>query len=45
MKCACCGKPKSNLVEILWSKGPNGNRRYKICETCVPKVKKDNESK
>lgn len=42
-KCAKCGKHSENIVELLWCKGPNGNRRYKICDRCRPTVERDNQ--
>ncbi len=45
MKCDRCKKVVGKVTEVLWSRGPNGNRRYKICDRCLPEVKKDNERK
>jgi endogenous inhibitor of DNA gyrase (YacG/DUF329 family) len=42
MKCAKCGKPTSEFKMILWTRGPNGNRRYAICPKCEPAVEADN---
>lgn len=45
MKCNRCNKTVDKVTEVLWSRGPNGNRRYKICDKCLPEVKKDNEKR
>jgi hypothetical protein len=44
-KCARCGKPSPHLTQLLWMRGPNGFRKYMICDTCKPLVENDNNSK
>ncbi len=35
-KCALCKKEASTLVELLMN-GPDGYRRYRLCEKCAEK--------
>lgn len=42
MKCAKCGKPAEELREVMWQRGPNGNRRYKVCDRCAVEIEKSN---
>jgi hypothetical protein len=42
MKCAKCGKPAESLKEVLWDRGPNGFRRYKVCDRCAVEIAKSN---
>jgi len=45
MKCDRCKKVVGKVTEVLWSRGPNGNRRYRLCDRCLAEVKKDNEKR
>lgn len=44
MKCDRCKKVVDKVTEIL-SRGPNGYRRYKLCDKCLAEIKKDNEKR
>lgn len=43
-KCERCKKPSETTKQVLWRKGPNGFRKYRICEKCMPAVEADNTS-
>ncbi len=45
MKCDRCKKVVERVTEVLWAHGPNGNRRYRLCDRCLAEVKKDNLKK
>ena len=34
MNCDKCGKPSTNLLLSPVQNGPNGYRRYKLCQKC-----------
>ena len=34
MNCDKCGKPSTNLLLSPLQNGPNGYRRYKLCQKC-----------
>ena len=34
MNCDKCGKPSANLLLSPLQNGPNGYRRYKLCQKC-----------
>ena len=36
-RCAKCGKPMLYYTLVLWN-GPNGFRRYRLCNKCKGKV-------
>ena len=41
--CAKCGKHSEKVVEIMWKRGPKGNRRYKICDRCQQGIERENQ--
>lgn len=45
MKCDRCHKFVDQVTEILWQYGPNGNRRYKLCDMCLLEVKRNIEKR
>ena len=43
MKCARCQKKTDYYKMILWS-GPNGFRRYRLCEACRKAIEKQRKA-
>ncbi len=44
IKCRRCLKPSITLVMALWKKGPQGFRRYAVCEKCAEEIKAEQEA-
>jgi hypothetical protein len=43
-KCARCGKPRLYFTLALWM-GPQGFRRYKLCDRCKAEVERKRSTK
>ncbi len=47
MRCARCNKLAADgevFIQVLWQRGPNGNRRYVVCQKCANVIESVNET-